>query len=323
MTPPKTSLGLAIFTFTHRLRQNPAIADPLKLLELARELGAGGIQTSLAGLDEARGAELRRKAENDGMWIEGSESLPKRKEDVDRFDAALRGVKAAGATTFRTVLLGGRRYEAFDGEAAWERFQADARRWLELAEPSLARHGLTAAFENHKDFRVSELLPFLQRLGSERVAVCVDFANNFTLMEDNAEVVEALAPVSAGGHVKDMALGAYADGFLAADVPLGQGVHDLPRMIGALRKARPGARLCLEMSTRDPLKVPVFTEKYWATLKGVSGADFARALKLVRERGVAREKLPAVDALPLDERVKLEEEAVRVSLAYAADVLKC
>ncbi len=318
----KTSLGLAIFTFTHRQRQDPSISDPLKLLELAKELGAGGIQTTLGGLDAARGAELRAKADSGGLWIEGSESLPRRKEDVERFDAAVRGVKAAGATVFRTVLLGGRRYEAFDGEAAWGQFQADARAWLELAEPVLARHGVTAAFENHKDFRVSELLPFLKRFGSERIAVCVDFANNFTLLEDNAEVVEALAPVSAGAHVKDMALGEYADGFLAADVPLGQGIHDLPRMIGALRKARPSSRLCLEMSTRDPLKVPVFTEKYWATLKGVPGSDLARALKLVRERGVAREKLPAVDALPLAEKVKLEEEAVRVSLAYAADILK-
>ena len=318
---PKTSLGLAIFTFTHRQRQDAAISDPLKLLELARELGAGGIQTTLGGLDAARGAELRAKAETHGLWIEGSEALPRRPEDVERFDAAVRGVKAAGATVFRTVLLGGRRYETFDGEAAWEKFQADAFAWLRLAQPVLERHGVTAAFENHKDFRVAELLPFLKRLGSERIAVCVDFANNFTLLEDNAEVVEALAPVSAGAHVKDMALGEYADGFLAADVPLGRGIHDLPRMIGALRKARPSGRLCLEMSTRDPLKVPVFTEKYWATLKGVPGSDLARALKLVRERGVAREKLPVVDALPPAEKVKLEEEAVRVSLAYAAEKL--
>src|SRR5688572_33420152 len=103
---PKTSLGLAIFTFLHRQRQDASIGDPLNLLELARRLGAGGIQTTLGGLSEARGGELRRKAEGYEMWIEGSESLPRRAEDVDRFEAAVRGVKAAGATTFRTVLLG-------------------------------------------------------------------------------------------------------------------------------------------------------------------------------------------------------------------------
>ena len=313
-----SALGLASFTFAHRLRQDRSWADPFRFLELARELGAGGAQTSLAGLDPTRAAELRRQADAWGMWIEGSESLPRSPEDVERFDATLRSLKAAGAAVFRTVLLSGRRYEAFDDEAGWTAFVADARRRLELAEPLLARHGVTAAFENHKDFRVPELLAFLRALGSERVRVCVDFANNFTLLEDNAEVVEALAPVAASAHVKDMALGADPEGFLAADVALGQGLHDLPRMIGALK----GIRLCLEMSTRDPLRVPVFTRKYWATLKGVPAADLARTLRLVREKGLPREKLPSVDARPLEERVKLEEEAVRTSLAYARDVLK-
>ena len=315
-------MGLAAFSLANRLKVDRSLSDPSNFLDLARRLGAGGIQTSLAGLDEARGAELRKKADAAGMWIEGSESLPKRKEDLERFEAALKGVKAAGANLFRTVLLGGRRYESFDAAAGWEKFVVEARGWLQLAEPLLAKHGVTAAFENHKDFRTPELLPFLKGIGSPHIAVCADFANNFTLLEDNAEVVEALAPVSASAHVKDMAVGEYAEGFLAADVALGAGIHDLPRMIGALRKAKPELRLCLEMSTRDPLRVPVFTPKYWATMKDVPGADLARTLRTVRERGVPREKLPVVDTLPLEERAKAEEAAALASFAYAAEVLK-
>jgi 3-oxoisoapionate decarboxylase len=321
-------MGVAIFSLRHRQDADRSrkgaepISDPFHFLDLARRLGAGGIQTSLAGLDEDKAVDLRRKAEGFGMWIEGSESLPRRKEDLERFEGTLRSLKAAGATVFRTVLLGGRRYETFDDPGGWERFRAEAKAWLELAAPSLARHGITAAFENHKDFRVPELLPFLKAVGSPQVAVCADFANNFTLLEEDEEVVEALAPVSAGAHVKDMAVGEYAEGFLAADVALGAGIHDLPRMIGALRRAKPDLRLCLEMSTRDPLRVPVFTAKYWATMRDVPGSDLARTLRRVRERGVPREKLPTIDALPLEERVKLEEAAVAASLTYAADVLK-
>jgi sugar phosphate isomerase/epimerase len=324
----RTSLGVASFSLRHRIEWDRArkapepVSDPFHFLELARRLGAGGIQTSLAGLDEARAVELRRRADGYGMWIEGSESLPRRAEDVERFEAVLRTLKAAGAAMFRTVLLGGRRYETFVDAAGWARFRADAKAWLALAEPALAKHGVTAAFENHKDFRVPELLAFLKEAGSPHVAVCADFANNFTLLEENEEVVEALAPVAAGAHVKDMAVGEYPEGLLAADVALGAGIHDLPRMIGALRRARPGLRLCLEMSTRDPLQVPVFTSKYWATMKDVPGADLARTLRRVRERGVPREKLPVVDRLPPEERVKLEEAAVAASLAYAAAVLK-
>jgi sugar phosphate isomerase/epimerase len=279
------------------------------------------VQTPLGGLDDARGAELRRKADAAGMWIEGSEGLPRSRDDLERFERTLRGVRAAGATHFRTVLLGGRRYESFDAEEGWHKFVADARSRLELAEPLLARHGVTAMFENHKDFRVPELLPFLRKLGSERIAVCADFANNFTLLEDNAEVVEALAPVSAGAHVKDMAVGEYELGYLAADVALGAGIHDLPRMIGALRKAKPALKLCLEMSTRDPLQVPVHTPKYWVTMKDVPASDLARTLHTVRKHAVPREKLPVVNSLPLPERVKLEEAAVSASLAYAAEKL--
>jgi sugar phosphate isomerase/epimerase len=317
-----TSMGVAIFSFAHRQRRDPSISDPLAFLELARKIGAGGIQTSLGRLDEARGAELRRKADAAGMWIEGSESLPKGKADLDRFEATLKGIRAAGADRFRTVLLGGRRYEAFDSPEGWPDFVRESRARLELAEPLLAKHGVTAMFENHKDFRVPELLPFLKSIGSERIAVCADFANNFTLLEDNAEVVEALAPVSAGAHVKDMLVAEYEEGFLAADVALGAGIHDLPRMIGALRKAKPSLRLCLEMSTRDPLKVPVYGRKYWTTMKDVPASDLARTLRTVRERGVPREKLPLIDSLPPEERVKIEEEAAAKSLAYAAEVLK-
>lgn len=315
-------MGVAVFGFAHRRRIDPSIADPLAFLELARKSGAGGIQTSLGGLDDAGGAALRRAADAAGMWIEGSESLPRGKDDLDRFERTLKGVKAAGATLFRTVLLGGRRYESFDREEAWADFVADARSRLQLAEPLLARHGITAAFENHKDFRVPELLPFLKSVGSERIAVCCDFANNFTLLEDPAETVEALAPVSVSAHVKDMAVAECEEGFLAADVALGAGIYDLPRMIGALKKSAPSLRLCLEMSTRDPLKVPVFGRKYWTTMRDVPAADLARTLRTVRERGVPRERLAAVDALPAADRVRLEEENVVKSLAYAGEVLK-
>jgi hypothetical protein len=318
----KTSMGVADFSFVHQRRVDPSLGDPLKFLDLARGLGAGGIQTSLGKLDDARGAELRAKADAAGMWIEGSEALPRGKDDLERFERALLGMKAAGATAFRTVLLSGRRYESFETEDGWPKFVADARARLQLAEPLLAKHRIVAMFENHKDFRVPELLPFLKAVGSEWVAVCADFANNFTLLEIDEEVVEALAPVSAGAHVKDLAVGAHEEGFLAADVALGAGIHDLPRMIGALRKAKPGMRLCLEMSTRDPLKVPVFGRKYWASMKDVPASDLARILKVVRERGVPRDKLPVVDALAPEERAKLEAAAIASSLAYAGDVLK-
>jgi sugar phosphate isomerase/epimerase len=321
--PARTGLGIASFTYRHRMqldrekRASEPLSDPVWFLERARRVGAGGIQTELGELDAERAGELRRRAEKYGLWIEGSAGLPKRKEDVERFDRQMKATREAGATLVRTVLLGGRRYETFDREEQFRDFTERSRASLELADPVLARHGVRLAFENHKDFRVPELLAFLRKVGSERIGVCADFANNFSLLEDNHDVVEALAPVSWAAHVKDMAVGEYEEGFLLADVPLGEGIHDLPRMVGALRKANPRLRFSLEMSARDPLRVPCYTDRYWATMRDVPGSDLARALRTVRGRAVPREKLPRVDALPLEERARIEEEMVGRCLAYA------
>ena len=69
-----------------------------------------------------------------------------------------------------------------------------------------------------------------------------------------------------------MGLEEYRQGFLLAEVPLGTGILDLPRVVRALRAARPEIRLNIEMITRDPLKVPCLTEGYWVTFADLPGA---------------------------------------------------
>ncbi len=67
-------------------------------------------------------------------------------------------------------------------------------------------------------------------------------------------------------HIKDMAVEPRsADGFLLSEVPFGEGVLNLKQMVNTLRARDPEILFCLEMITRDPLKIPVFTDKYWAT----------------------------------------------------------
>jgi hypothetical protein len=128
-------------------------------------------------------------------------------------------------------------------------------------------------------------------------------------------VVEAYAPWAFSVHAKDQAVGEYEDGFLFADVPLGKGFLDLKAMVRILRAARPEARYSLEVITRDPLKVPYLTEKYWATFGDVPACDLARTLRTVKAH--ARTDLPRVSHLPLADQVKREELNVTESLAYA------
>jgi hypothetical protein len=134
------------------------------------------------------------------------------------------------------------------------------------------------------------------------------------------EVIKAYAYYGYSAHLKDMAVAEYDDGFLLADVPLGQGLLDLPRIVHILEKKRPDIQFSLEMATRDALKVPCLTEKYWATFENVPGIDLARTLKYVRSNA-SPESLPKVNHLPLNELIEHEEDNIKKSLAYAKNHL--
>jgi len=295
------------------------LAEPLNFIDHCHKVGAGGMQMNIGVRDQDYAARLRRKADAYEMFVEGSVSLPRQPSDVERFEAALRTAKQAGAKVIRTA-IGGRRYEQFSNAGQFEAFAARSLKSLQLAGPLATRQRMRLAIENHKDWRIDQMLDMLKRLGSEYVGVCVDTANSFALLEDPMAVVEAYAPVGFSAHLKDMAVGEYEEGFLLADVPLGQGVLDLSKMVEILRRANPEIKFSLEMATRDALKVPCLTDKYWATFADVPGSDLAHALRYVRANASTM-SLPKVSHMPLDELVRLEEDNIKQSLIFAKEHL--
>jgi len=321
----KSRLGIADFSYNIRLRAERTgrmkgkLAGPLHFLDHCHKVGAGGVQMNIGIRDKAYTRKIRQKAQNYDMFIEGSASLPRDKSGVERFNATMRTARQSGAEVVR-IAVGGRRYEQFSRAEQFKAFAELTWKSLQLAEPIAARHRMRLAIENHKDWRIGEMLDMLRRIGSEYVGVCVDTGNSFALLEDPMAVVEAYAPLGFAAHLKDMGVAEYEDGFLLADVPLGQGLLDLPRMVQILRKAKPEIQFSLEMATRDPLKVPCLTEKYWATFEDVPGSDLARTLRYVRANA-SPELLPKVNHLPLDELVKLEEANIKKCLAFAKERL--
>jgi sugar phosphate isomerase/epimerase len=191
-------------------------------------------------------------------------------------------------------------------------------------EPVLRKHQIKLAIENHKGWRSDEQAAWLKRLGSEWVGVCLDFGNNIALCETPAETLGNLAPYTVFTHIKDMGLQSYEDGFLLSEVPFGQGVIDLRQTIDTLRKTDPNMLFCLEMITRDPLQIPVYTDKYWATFNDPSslipGSDLAKVLKMVKDHSW-KTPLPHVTGLSKDERAKLEERYNRECIDYARQQL--
>jgi 3-oxoisoapionate decarboxylase len=313
-------LGVVQYSFALRLAAERAggktgLADPLIFLEHSHELGAGGVQIGLGIRDREHLATLRKKAEAHGMDLEGTIRLPRDDTDRERFTAEVRCAREAGMKVLRTVLLGGRRYEQFTHRDVFRRACIQAEQSVKRAEPIIAKNDLLLAIENHKDYRAGELMDLLQRLGSRHVGACVDTGNSIALLEEPLEVVRTLAPRAFTVHLKDMAVAECADGFLLAEVPLGEGFLDLTKMIALLRAARPEVRFNLEMITRDPLRVPCLAEQYWATASA-SGSDLARTLRMVR-RYKPSQPLPRIRDRSPKEQIAIEEENVRKSLAYA------
>lgn len=320
----RNRLGVVQYSYALRLSADRAasktgFSDPLTFLEHCHDLGAGGVQTGLGTRDKDYLARLRKNVETYGMDLEGTIRLPKDRAELERFTAEARCAREAGVKVLRTVLMGGRRYEQFTRSEDFRRAREQAEQFIKLAEPIVAKHDLLLAIENHKDYRAEELMDLLRRLGSRHVGVCVDTGNSIALLEDPLEVVQTLAPRAFTVHLKDMAVAEYEEGFLLAEVPLGEGFLDLPKMIAILRESRPEIRFNLEMITRDPLRVPCLTEKYWTTATA-SGRDLARTLARIRKHKPKR-PLPRISGKETKEQLASEDENVRKSLAYAREHL--
>jgi sugar phosphate isomerase/epimerase len=307
----RPGMGVVLYSFAIR-----RFDDPAAFLEHCRALGAGGVQTPLGARPEKEAARLRARAEKARMYLEGIVRLPRAPADLDRFTAEVRTARRCGAAVLRTTLTDGRRYEAFDNLDAFRKAVERGRQALVRARPVLEQQSVNLAVENHKDLRSTELVELIRGLRCPRVGVCVDTGNSIALLESPQETVEALASLALTVHIKDMGVEEYREGFRLAEVPLGAGFLDLPRLVGVLRKARPDIRLNLEMITRDPLRVPCLTRRYWATLGDLPGRHLAETLMLVRQHA-AKQPLPTVSQLDREARLKREEENVRRSLEFA------
>ena len=153
-------------------------------------------------------------------------------------------------------------------------------------------------------------------MSSEWLCVHLDFGNNLSFCEDPMDTLKILLPYIISCHIKDMAVQPYEDGFLLSEIPMGDGFLDLKGMISILQKKDPNITFGLEMMTRDPLKIPVFTDKYWATFPDLPGRDLAHVLDLVRKN---KPKYPLwyTTNMPLEAQVKLEEENNQKCIQWA------
>jgi len=321
---PLRSFGIAYTSFPIRMRQTvqamsstgPSLPAE-KFIDLCKAFGSDGCQMDIAQLSSTDTDYLKRvraSVEEKEMFLELSVSS-RVLGDAEAFERAAATARQLGVSRLRTALLSGRRYENFPDMERWKDFVSRSQQIIQQAEPLLKKHKLVAGIENHKDWLADELAEMLRRTSSPYLGACVDFGNNLALLEDSVEVARKLAPYAVTTHVKDMALTPYDQGFELSEVPLGEGILPLARITDILRSARHDVHLCLEMITRDPLKVPYREDGYWATYdKRNAGRIQAFETSILSK---ASKSLPRISGLSNARMLEAEDDNIRRSVAFA------
>jgi sugar phosphate isomerase/epimerase len=301
---------------------NRSRAGGFDILEHCHTLGLGVVRLSVPqGADAIRA--VRRKLDAYGMRCIVSIAPPRADTAVAAYDASVAAAREMGAVTTHASFTA-RRYEEFDTFEAFKTSFEAHKKSVERAEPVLRKYKMKLAIENHKGWRAAEHAAWVRQVGSEYVGVCYDFGNNIALCEDPAETYRLLAPLTFYVSFKDMAVAPYDEGFLLSEMALGEGMLDLAGMVKGLQQRDPDMIFALEMITRAPLRIPVFTKKYWATFDDVysplPGRDLARILEIVRTTKL-KQPLTTTAGLSPAEALKLEDDLVARSIAYARKTL--
>ncbi|MEI6417567.1 MAG: hypothetical protein WCO82_00725 [Sphingomonadales bacterium] len=317
--PPKSPLGVAATGLSAHLRGLDGVAkglrdNPLALLDYVRSLGGGGVQIGFYKDLPA----IRTRLEALGLYYEGQAQLPSHRDgDYGPFEASLQAAAALGATCVRAVSRSpeggtGRRYETFKDLNEYYSWVLDANIIIERATRIAEKHRIAIALENHKDRTVGEHVALLTRISSPYLGSLIDPGNNMSFMETPEETVTALAPFVKACSLKDMGVAPYAEGFLLSEVLFDTGMTDQAKLFGIMKKANPRLFPTTELITRDPLKVPVLTERYQRVF-----ADRQTRVKPWLAMVARRQTpLPQVAGLSPAQLYQLEEDNTRKVFAW-------
>jgi sugar phosphate isomerase/epimerase len=294
-------------------------AGGFDIVEHCHRLGLGVARVSVpqGGAEAVRA--LRQKLDKYEMRAIVSVAPPRTDEAVAQYEANIRAAVELGAITTQASFTG-RRYEEFKTFEAFRTSFEAHKRSVERAEPILRRHKMRLAIENHKGWRAAEHAAWVRAMGSEYLGVCYDFGNNISLCETPDETFRHLAPLTIYASFKDMAVEMYEDGFLLSEVALGDGLLDIPNMVRQLQARDPNIVFALEMITREPLRIPIFTPQYWITFDDeyspLPGRDVARTIDMVR-RNPPTKGLTRTAGLTPAQGLALEDDLINRSIEYA------
>jgi len=139
---------------------------------------------------------------------------------------------------------------------------------LRAALPELRAAGVCLAVENHDRFPVKVLREIVQVVDSEQVGICLDPVNSFGALEGPEVVLETLGPWVVNLHVKDFTIyrAGHNLGFTIEGRPAGEGMLDIPWLLGRLREMGRDPNAIVELWTppEDDVAATIRKEAAWA-----------------------------------------------------------
>jgi len=144
---------------------------------------------------------------------------------------------------------------------------AEAETWLRHALPSFEAAGVTLALETYEQLETSALVGVVERVGSDRLGICLDPANVVARLESPTACVEQTAALAVNVHVKDFAFARQPGwvGFTYGGAPMGSGLHDYPHLLATVRPRERGINEIVEhwLSWQGDPATTIRTEREW------------------------------------------------------------
>lgn len=200
--------------------------DEQGLLDKAVRAGLGLVQFGdnlpIHELPENRLQALKDRATRDGIALE----LGARGLTTDQLHRYIRLADQLSARLLRFVIDG----------PGYEPSSEHIIAVLREAVPALTQTGVTLGLENHDRLKAVQLAAIVERVGSERVGICLDSVNSMGAGEGLEQIVGALAPHTVNLHLKDFGIQRlpHLMGFQIDGRPAGQGMLNIPGLLAMI-----------------------------------------------------------------------------------------
>lgn len=251
-------LGTYAFFWQHSDRV-PQPLDLIGAFERTRELDVDLFQicdyAPLSTMSAAEVDDAARAARDMNLRIE----LGTKGVEPSNLDAFLRLAAAFGAELVRSMVYApGSR----PGLAAAEEL-------LRAAMVDYEAAGVTLALETYEQVPTSELVGLVERVGSDRLGICLDPANVVAGLELPRDAVERCAALTRNVHAKDFTFARQPGwvGFTYGGAPLGEGMHDYPHLLEVIAPDERGINEIVEhwLPWQGDAETTVRTEREWTT----------------------------------------------------------